>query len=224
MRPLLKVMLILAVVFGSTFVLGRVLGILTIENVRTLLEWAGSIDPWIVATLVVGLLFIDLVVAVPTLTVTILAGYFLGFAAGLAAALVGMSLAVFGGYAISRRWGDKLISMLIKDHRQRDDLTDTFQRHGPVMIMLARAAPMLPEITACMAGCTRMGLARYSIFFTLGTLPYAAIAAYAGSVSDIDNPMPAIYAALFLYGVMWTGWYLFRRKQSQNQVLPAKAK
>lgn len=217
-------MLILAVAFGSTFVLGRVLGILTIENVRALLEWAGSIDPWIVATLVVGLLFIDLVVAVPTLTVTILAGYFLGFAAGLAAAFVGMSLAVFGGYAISRQWGDRLISLLIKDHRQRDDLTETFQRHGPVMIMLARAAPMLPEITACMAGCTRMGLARYSIFFTLGTLPYAAIAAYAGSVSDIDNPMPAIYAALFLYGVMWTGWYVFRRKQSQNQALSAKTK
>lgn len=40
-----------------------------------------------------------------------------------------------------------------------------------------------------------------------------AIAAYAGSVSAIDDPMPAIYAALFLYGVMWLGWMIYRRKR-----------
>lgn len=27
------------------------------------------------------------------------------------------------------------------------------------------------------------------------------------SVSTLDDPMPAFYAALGLYAVMWTGWF-----------------
>ena len=43
------------------------------------------------------------------------------------------------------------------------------------------------------------------------TLPYVTIAAYAGSVSTFENPMPAIYAAICLYGVMWAGWAWYRK-------------
>lgn len=80
------------------------------------------------------------------------------------------------------------------------------------MILLARAAPILPEVTACMAGVNCMPLARFALFWAVGTLPYVGIATYAGSVSSLDNPMPAIYAALGLYGVMWIGWFVYRRK------------
>ena len=79
------------------------------------------------------------------------------------------------------------------------------------MILLARAAPILPEVTACMAGMTRMKLTRFTLFWTIGTLPYMGIAAYAGSVSTLEDPMPTIYAALGLYGVMWVGWFVYRK-------------
>ena len=62
-----------------------------------------------------------------------------------------------------------------------------------------------------MAGVTRMNLARFVLFWSVGTLPYMGIAAYAGSVSSVDNPMPAIYAALGLYAVMWMGWFVYSR-------------
>ncbi len=78
------------------------------------------------------------------------------------------------------------------------------------MILLARAAPIVPEVTACMAGATKMPVLRYLLFFTLSTLPYVLIAAYAGSISSVESPQPAIYAALFLYGVLGMGWYAFR--------------
>ena len=211
MRTLLKVMAVIGIVFASTFVLGRALGILTEDNVRLWLETASTLSALTVFAVVVGLLFIDLFVAVPTLTIVILGGYFLGFESGLLAAMLGSGLAAFGGYAICHKWGENALAKVLKDEAQRREMRESFAAHGPGMIMLARAAPILPEVTACMAGMTRMPLSRFTLFWLIGTLPYMTIAAYAGSVSTIDDPMPAIYAALFLYAVMWLGWLVYRR-------------
>ena len=101
MKSLLKVMLTLGLLFALTFVAGRLLGILTVESVQALLDWAQGVDPAIVFGLVVLLLFADLFVAVPTLTITILAGVLIDFPAGAAAAITGMSLAAGTGYWIS---------------------------------------------------------------------------------------------------------------------------
>ncbi|MEM7665169.1 MAG: VTT domain-containing protein [Pseudomonadota bacterium] len=211
MKTLLKVMLTLGAIFASTFILGRVLGILTEENVRSWLEMASTLSAATVILVVVTLLFIDLFIAVPTLTIVVLAGYFLGFETGLIAAMVGSALAAFGGYGICRQWGERALAKIIRDPDQRRDMRDAFSAHGPGMILLARAAPILPEVTACMAGINRMPVSRFALYWSAGTLPYMIIAAYAGSVSTIDDPMPAIYAALGLYAVMWTGWFIYRR-------------
>ena len=82
-----------------------------------------------------------------------------------------------------------------------------------MMIILARAAPMVPEVTSCMAGVTGMPLLRFLKFFMIGNLPYVLIASYAGSISSLNSPMPAIYTTLGLYVVLWTGWYLFQRSK-----------
>lgn len=212
MKSLIKVMLILGSAFAFTFILGRMFGILTVENVKNWLELAGNVDPLWLAGTVIFLLFLDLFVAVPTLTITILAGFFLGFPAGAIAAATGMSLAAFSGYAISRIWGERAISFLVRDKNDRQEMAETFRKNGPTMIVLSRAAPIMPEVTACMAGATNMRFPLYVGYFTLSTLPYALIAAYAGSVSSPDSPLPAIYAALTLYAGLWIGWYFFRKK------------
>lgn len=208
-------MLILGSIFALTFILGRVFGILTVENVRHWLELAQGVDPVWVAGTVILLLFLDLFVAVPTLMITILAGFFLGFPIGATAALTGMSLAAFSGYTISHVWGERVISLVVREKKDRLEMAETFERSGPTMIVLSRAAPMIPEVTACMAGATRMRISRYGLFFTISTLPYVLIATYAGSISSPESPKPAIYAALLLYAVLWIGWYLFRRKSHQ---------
>lgn len=213
MRQLLKVMLVLGLVFASTFVLGRVLGILTVENVRLWFDAAHRVDAIYVIAVVIALLFADLFVAIPTLTVTLLAGYFLGFPAGALTAFAGMNAAALGGFFLSRRWGDHGIRFLVRNPQQRLDLHSEFQRSGPAMIMLSRAMPILPEVTACMAGATGMPLSRYLVFFTVSTLPYVSIAAWAGSASSLANPAPAIAASLFLYAVLISGWFLYRRRQ-----------
>ncbi|MEM5472244.1 VTT domain-containing protein [Hoeflea sp. AS60] len=215
MKPLIKVMLFLGAAFALTFILGRILGILTVENVNHWLELAGRVDPFWLAGTVVLLLFLDLFVAVPTLTITILGGFFLGFPAGAAAAFTGMSLAAFSGYGISRIWGARAVSFLVRDKEERQEMAQAFKRNGPTMIVLSRAAPIVPEVTACMAGATNMPFAHYVGYFSLSTLPYVLIASYAGSISLPDSPQPAIYAALALYAVLWTGWYFFRRNSRQ---------
>ncbi|MDF1607830.1 VTT domain-containing protein [Hoeflea sp. YIM 152468] len=211
MKPLIKVMLFLGTAFALTFILGRLFGLLTVENVRHWLELAGRVDPLWLAGTVVLLLFLDLFVAVPTLTITILGGFFLGFPAGAITAFAGMSLAAFSGYGISRIWGDRAVSFLVRNKDDRLDMARTFRRNGPAMIVLSRAAPIVPEVTACMAGATNMPFAQYIGYFSLSTLPYVTIASYAGSISSPQSPQPAIYAALALYAVLWIGWYLFRR-------------
>jgi len=215
MRPLLKVMLVLLCIFGSTFIVGRLLGVLTVDNVRTWLSLANEIEPVYVVATVILLLFADLFVAVPTLTITLLAGYFLGFPAGASAAFAGMSCAAFTGYALSWRWGEKGIDLLVRDEQQKAALRSEFQRSGPVMIVLSRAAPMIPEVTACMAGATGMAVWRYGLCFAVSTAPYALIAAYAGSISSLEDPRPAIFASLFLYAILWSCWFLFRRRRKK---------
>lgn len=214
MRHLIIVMLILGSIFASTFVIGRVAGILTVENVRMWLHWVYEIETGYVIAAVILLLFADLFVAVPTLTITLLAGYFLGFGLGALSAFLGATAAAFTGYAICRKWGERGISMIVRDAAQRQELQSSFQKSGPIMILLSRAVPILPEVTACMAGATKMAPVRYGFFFALGTIPYVSIAAYAGSISSIEDPRPAIYTALFLYATLWSGWYFYRRRQS----------
>lgn len=216
MKPLIKVMLFLGTAFALTFILGRVFGILTVANVKHWLELAGGVDPVWLAGTVVLLLFLDLFVAVPTLTITILGGFFLGFPAGAAVAFTGMSLAAFCGFGISRLWGERAISFLLRDKDERQDMAQAFRRSGPTMIVLSRAAPIVPEVTACMAGATNMPFTHYIGYYSLSTLPYVLIASYAGSISSPESPQPAIYAALALYAVLWIGWYLFRRSSQRT--------
>lgn len=219
MKPLLKVMLVLALAFASTFLLLTLTGVLTLEKIQGWLEAARSINPWLLAALVVGLLFSDIVIAVPTLSVMILAGYFLGAFTGTLASFTGLMLAGSVGYWASGRYGNMLFFRLVKDPQQRAEAIDTFQQHGPVMILLSRALPMLPEVSACLAGLTGMKFIRFVGLWIISILPYAALANYSGSISSLQNPMPAIYTAIGLCGFFWGSWFLFHRARRRDKRL-----
>lgn len=216
MKPLLKIMAALTLIFVAIFLFGQFFGLLTVEKVRGFLEAAQQVDPAYIFAAVVILLLLDIILSVPTLATTLLAGFFLGFPLGAAAAFTGLTLAMLTGYFISQKFGGRAISVLIKSETERADMAAAFARNGPAMIMLARSVPMAPEVTACMAGVTRMPLLRYLTFYTLGTLPYVGIAAYAGSISTLNDPKPAIFAALGLYAVLWIVWFVYQRNQKSS--------
>jgi uncharacterized membrane protein YdjX (TVP38/TMEM64 family) len=83
------------------------------------------------------------------------------------------------------------------------------------MILMSRASPILPEVSACMAGITRMPFRKFLLAWTINTVPFALIASYSGSISSISNPRPAIYAAISIYAVLWIGWWILKKYKSK---------
>jgi uncharacterized membrane protein YdjX (TVP38/TMEM64 family) len=71
--------------------------------------------------------------------------------------------------------------------------------------------PILPEVTACLAGMTGMPFTKFLLAWSLSSVPYVLIASYAGSISSIDNPKPAILAALVLSAAFWLAWFIYHR-------------
>jgi uncharacterized membrane protein YdjX (TVP38/TMEM64 family) len=217
MKTLIKTFLVLFVAFASTFVIIKATGIITIDDIKAWLGAAASTDPVYVALIIAVLLFADLFIAIPTLTVCILAGYFLGFGGGAIAAATGITLAGICGHVISRTWGRGILNKIVKDKDNLADMEQTFQRHGYVMILLSRAMPVLPEITACLSGLTKMPPAKFIVAWMLGSYPYILIASYAGSVSTFENFMPAIYTAIAITCAMWIAWWLFYNNTRRDE-------
>ena len=211
MKSLIKVFLVLAAVFGSTFLLMKFSGVLTVEQIEGWLTHARTLSPLYVGTLVAVLLFADLFIAVPTLTITILAGYFLGHGYGAVSALTGVTLAGVCGYVLSRRYGDAVLCVLVKEESQRREAVASFQQHGFMMILLSRALPILPEVTACLSGMTGMKFSRFITAWLISAVPYTLLGTYAGSISTIENPKPAIYAAIGISMFLWIAWFVYRR-------------
>ena len=216
MKTLIKLFLILVVVFASTFVIIKVTGVLTVEDIRAWLEAARSVSPWIIGLVVAGLLFADLFIAIPNLTVCILSGYFLGFELGALFNILGVSAAGITGHLLSRSVGRRLLEKIVRDPVKIKEMEDVFHRHGFVMILISWALPILPEATACLSGFTRMPFWKFLSAWALGAYPYAAIAAYAGSVSTLSDPKPAIYAAIGLSAFFWLMWAIFLRFRRQD--------
>lgn len=218
MKSLIKVTLVIAVIFASTFIFAKVFGVLSLEQIQSWLEQAHQASDSVLVVVVIILLFADLFVAIPTLSICILAGYFLGFGLGAFAALIGVMLAGTSGYWISRLYGERFLNRLLKQQQQREQLKVSFKKHGFVMILLSRATPILPEVSACLAGMTCMPFLRFKLAWCLVSLPYVLIAAYSGSISSVNDPKPAIIAALGLSAVFAICWTIFKRKVRRDKM------
>lgn len=70
-----------------------------------------------------------------------------------------------------------------------------------------------------MAGMTRMSFLKFLGLWLISTVPYAIIASYAGSISTLEDPKPAIMAAIGLTGFFWLGWVVFRKFQKRSPAL-----
>lgn len=211
MKPLIIFGSALAAVFAGGFLFILLIGGFGPEDVRSFLRNQSDLKPmWAFVTFAV-ILCADLFMAVPTLTVCILGGHFLGGILGGLSASTGMLAAGSLGYGISRRYGTRMLARLCKDPVKLRETQELFANRGPLMLLLCRAVPILPEVSCCMAGATGMPLNRFLIYYGLATVPYAFIGAYAGAHSSFDNPTPAIVAAVGLSLILWLAWFGVRR-------------
>jgi len=210
MKGMLKLMVILALCFASTFLLLNTTGLLTLDRIVNWLTLAQQTSPIVIGCIVTFLLFADLFVAMPTLTIMILSGFFLGPVMGAVFSIMGLSLAGFSGYGLSQRYGDGLAKTLIRDEQEFKTAKQSFGQFGIGTILLSRAMPILPEVSACMAGLTHMPKSKFALVWLISTVPYAAIASYAGSISTESNPKPAIITAIALTTFFWLAWAAYR--------------
>ena len=216
MKSLIKIAITLFIFFTAMLVIFNATGLLTLEKVEVWLAMAKKMNSFYVGLIISLLLFCDLFMAVPTLSIMLLAGYFLGPVYAFVAAIVGVLLAGLCGYFLSKKYGDKLLNSLISNPAEREDAIQTFQKHGPIIILLSRATPVLPEVSACLAGITKMPFYSFLPLWLLSSVPYALIATYAGSVSSIQDPKPAIFAAIGLTTFFFMAWMLFKRINSKK--------
>ncbi len=211
MNLLIKSALILAVLFATTFLLVKLTGILSVDDIKAGFQSLSSQPVYFIGGLVILLLFADLFIAVPTMTVIILAGFFLGFQAAVVFAFIGLACAALTGYFISLHWGDHLLKKINNDEGQRIQMQTLFHKHGVLMLILCRAMPILPEVSVCLAGASKMPFARFLLGWSLGSIPYLVIVAYAASISDLENPLPIIWAAIGIVSTLWLAWAWFIR-------------
>ncbi|MCR9145045.1 MAG: VTT domain-containing protein [bacterium] len=218
MKGILKLFAILVGVFSTSFLLNSIYGWITPESVSASLEALRSSPNatlWL-ACIVIGVLAIDSVLAVPTITTIILSGYFLGPIAGGLAASAGVLLAGMICFFGSRFGGDRFFNAIVSpDEGAR--LKAWFESAGGLALLLSRSLPMLPEVLSCIAGMSGMRTASYLMLFAFGNIPFAFLAAWAGSRSSFEKPWPALLVGIGLPALAWIGWFAhksFRKKQS----------
>lgn len=211
MKLLIKSILILFTIFTSMLLIIKFSGVLSIDDIKQIFTTLKEQPSYIIGSLVILLLFIDLFIAIPTMTVILLAGYFLGLKGAIFYTLIGLLCASLTGYFLSRRYGEKVLNKLSSNEPQKQEMKDIFNNHGFLVIVLSRAVPLLPEISSCLSGTCKMPLKKYLLAWSLGTIPYVSAISYAGSISNFDNPMPALIAALGITVLFWFLWLVFTK-------------
>jgi len=201
----LKVLLIafvLAAVFGATFVLwGGWFD--TILSQEECVEWFQSIRhvAWLVA---IGLLIADLLLPIPATGVMAALGVVYGVWIGAAVGAAGSVLAALLGYGLARLTGRRGIRWIAGDE-EVERFRAFFDRWGGAAVIVSRVLPILPEVTAILAGLAPMRFRRFLAALLLGTIPVAILFAGLGSASA-EAPWAGILAAVLIPLIFWPGF------------------
>lgn len=213
MKDLLRIGLILGLAFASTFLIIRALGLLPEDGVIAWLESLRDIHPgWLMAG-VIALLLLDLFIAVPTMTTILIAGWLLGPVLGGLTAAIGLMLMGSIGYALGRNLGRPILKRLFKDDTRLTEVEAAFARNDLLTLAVCQALPILPELSATLAGIARMPPLRFALGYGLGVIPFAFIVAAGGAASTPDDLRPAILTAIATTATLLILWRLLLRRR-----------
>ncbi len=212
MADLLKLATILATAFASTFLIIQGLGLMPEEGVVAWLEGLRSIHPlWLMAG-IIALLIVDLLIAVPTMMTILLAGWLLGPWLGGAVSAVGLIAMGCAGYLIGRAAGRPALARFFKDDKRLEGIEAAFARNDLLTLVVCQALPILPELSATLAGIARMRPLRFAFGYGLGVVPFAFVVASGGAASSPDDLRPAILTVVAISGGLLLAFKLLLRR------------
>lgn len=212
MRDLLRIAAVLALAFASTFLVVHWAGLLPEDGVLRWLEGLRQVHPaWLVAG-VVALLLLDLFVAVPTMATILLAGWLLGPLAGGLAASGGLLLMGLTGYVLGRLAGRPVLRRLLRDEARLQGIEAAFARNDLLTLAVCQALPILPELSATLAGIARMHPLRFLLGYGIGVVPFAFVVASGGAASGPDDLRPAVLAAVGVSATLLVAWRALLRR------------
>ena len=165
-------------------------------------EWLHrSCDPGIAATLVIGLLAVDVLLPVPSSAVNVFAGKVLGFWAGTAVSWCGMTVGALLAFGLVRILGRPLARWLAteEDLHRMEALA---RRYGVFLLILARPVPVFAEASVLLAGMMQLDWWRF--LFAVGLSNLGIAVAYAAMGDLVQLPIalaasiaiPLVFAAI----------------------------
>lgn len=204
-RPAILVAAIVAFVVLGKLLLEDVLG-LDIESLAA--GWLA--DPGVgAATVIVGLLAVDVFLPVPSSVVMVLSGAAFGVMPGAALALLGSVGGEWLGFELVRRYGRQWSRRLVGDE-EVERLNGFFERYGALAVIVTRPLPIVMETMSIVAGLSTMRRATFVGSSLVGTIPIVLAYAYAGARSrEVGNILPA---AIMLVAVSGAGWLVYRAR------------
>jgi uncharacterized membrane protein YdjX (TVP38/TMEM64 family) len=165
---------------------------------------SGASNPGVVASVVVGLLALDVVLPIPSSFVAAFAVSLLGVVGGGLTVFVGLSAAAWVGYALGRVGGTPLASKIAGDH-ELVRARSMMDRYGVWVLVLCRGIPVLAETSTLFAGVVRQTPFAFGVVTTLGNLGVAAAYAAAGLFSlpgGLELLLPFVFG-LLVPGLSW---------------------
>jgi membrane protein DedA with SNARE-associated domain len=128
--------------------------------------------------------------------------------AGLAGAIgcnVGSVVAYFVGAWLGRPFLEKTkwVRFFVTPH-ELDRVDGWFERHGSVMVFVARLLPVVRTFIALPAGIARMNQVKFHVYTFLGSLPWCLALAYAGAKlgENWDGLRPYFHKFDFVLGII----------------------
>jgi len=139
-------------------------------------------SPGVVALLSVAVLASDILLPVPSSFVSTFAGAQLGIAAATAVTWLGMTLGAVLGFLIAKTWG-RAIAERLSSLDDLDRMDGLARRHGPWLVVLTRALPVLAEAAVLLVGMTQLSWRSFLPAATLSNLGIAVVYSVLGHLA-----------------------------------------
>ncbi len=163
-------------------------------------QWLEGLGGWAWLA-AIGLLISDLFLPVPATPIMSALGLIYGPWLGGAIGAVGAYLSGCLAYFLCRRLGERAALRLLgeKDLARGREL---FAKAGGWIIALTRWVPILPEVTSCLAGLTRMPVGKFLLALACGCIPMAFTFAWIGA-RGLQSPGWALGLSAALPVLFW---------------------